>query len=164
MPNSSKRVAIFFVLAVVGIALDQATKWWFNTHLEIGGYAITVIPDFLEWRLAYNFGAAFSFLANHAGWQRWFFIGIAVIAAVVLSALIIRRKPYERILPYGFACILAGAIGNVIDRIRIGAVIDFISVQFGSYYFPIFNVADILVSVGAGLVVLSSFIERDPRK
>lgn len=163
MPNSSlqtKKITIFFVLAIIGVLIDQVTKWWFNTTLVPYGAGITVIPDFLSWRLAYNTGAAFSFLADHSGWQRWFFIAIAVIATIVLAVLIIRRKPHEKILPYGLALIMSGAIGNVIDRIRIEKVIDFISVQFGSYHFPIFNVADICVSMGAGLVILSSFIER----
>ena len=162
MPKSSlptKKVMIFFVLAIIGIVVDQLTQLWATAALN--NSVITVIPNFLEWRLAYNYGAAFSFLSDHSGWQRWFFIAIAIIAAIVLSVLIIRRKAHERILPYGFALIMAGAIGNVIDRIWHGFVIDFISVQFGSYYFPIFNVADICVSVGAGLVILSSFIERD---
>ena len=163
MPNSSlqtKKVTIFFVLALIGVVIDQGSKWWFNTNLEPYGLGITVIPDFLSWRLAYNTGAAFSFLADHSGWQRWFFIVVAIIAAIVISVLIIRRKPHERILPYGLALIMSGAIGNVIDRIRIEKVIDFISVNFGSYYFPIFNFADICVSIGAGLVILSSFVER----
>lgn len=163
MPKSSlqtKKVAAFFVLAFIGIIIDQVTKWWFNINLEPYGQGITVIPDFLSWRLAYNYGAAFSFLADHSGWQRWFFIVVAIITAIVLAVLIIRRKSHERILPYGLALILSGAIGNVIDRIWHGKVIDFISVNFGSYYFPIFNIADICVSVGAGLVILSSFVER----
>ncbi len=163
MPNSSlqtKKITIFFVLALIGVVIDQGTKWWFNSTLELYGTGITVIPDFLSWRLAYNYGAAFSFLADHAGWQRWFFIVIAVIAAIVIAVLIIRRKAHERILPYGLALIMSGAIGNVIDRIWHGYVIDFISTQFGTYYFPIFNFADICVSIGAGLVILSSFVER----
>ncbi len=163
MPNSSlqtKKITIFFVLALIGVVIDQGTKWWFNSTLELYGAGITVIPDFLSWRLAYNHGAAFSFLADHAGWQRWFFIVIAIIAAIVIAVLIIRRKAHERILPYGLALIMSGAIGNVIDRIWHGYVIDFISTQFGTYYFPIFNIADICVSIGAGLVILSSFIER----
>ncbi len=166
MPNSSlktKKIAIFFVLAFIGVVIDQVTKLWFNANLVPYGESITVIPDFLSWRLAYNTGAAFSFLADHSGWQQYFFIGVAIVAAIVIAVLIIRRKPYERILPYGLALIMSGAIGNVIDRIRIEKVIDFISVNFGSYYFPIFNVADICVSVGAGLVILSSFIERSPK-
>lgn len=163
MPSSSlqtKKVAIFFVLALIGVVIDQGTKWWFNTNLEPYGLGITVIPDFLSWRLAYNTGAAFSLFADHSGWQRWFFIVFAIVATIGISIWIMRRKPHERILPYGLALIMSGAIGNVIDRIRIEKVIDFISVNFGSYYFPIFNVADICVSVGAGLVILSSFIER----
>lgn len=163
MPKSSlqtKKIAIFFVIALIGVVIDQVTKWWFHTNLEPYSAGITVIPDFLSWRLAYNTGAAFSFLADHSGWQQYFFIIVAVIAAIVLAVLIIRRKSHERILPYGLALIMSGAIGNVIDRIRIEKVIDFISVNFGSYYFPIFNVADICVSMGAGLVILSSFVER----
>lgn len=163
MPKSSlqtKKVTIFFVLALIGVVIDQGTKWWFNTNLEPYGLGITVIPDFLSWRLAYNTGAAFSILADHSGWQRWFFITFAMVATIGISVWIMRRKPHERILPYGLALIMSGAIGNVIDRIRIEKVIDFISVNFGSYYFPIFNFADICVSIGAGLVILSSFVER----
>lgn len=163
MPKSSlqtKKIAIFFVLALIGVVIDQGTKWWFNTNLEPYGLGITVIPDFLSWRLAYNTGAAFSLLADHSGWQRWFFITFGIVATIGISVWITRRKVHERILPYGLALIMSGAIGNVIDRIRIEKVIDFISVNFGSYYFPIFNFADICVSIGAGLVILSSFVER----
>ncbi len=120
------------------------------------------VPVFkgLSWTLAYNEGAAFSFLADEAGWQRWFFIGITVVISVILFFWIRRTEAVEKMLRFGLACVLVGAIGNLIDRVLLGHVIDFIHVYYRDYHFPIFNVADIFVTTGVGFIILSSLTEK----
>jgi signal peptidase II len=112
-----------------------------------------VIPGFLNWTLAFNTGAAFSFLADQEGWQRWFFTLLAVVVVGVLVLWLRRtaRGDWRTALP--LALVIGGALGNLIDRIRLGHVIDFIQVYLGSWPFPSFNVADSAISVGAVLLV-----------
>ncbi|MFT5218075.1 MAG: signal peptidase II [Gammaproteobacteria bacterium] len=142
-------------LSLLVIIADQASKqlaeYWLTPH-----QTVEVIPYF-EWFLTYNTGAAFSFLADAGGWQRWFFS----IAAIVISLIIlqwIRKLPgQETATAVSLSLILGGAIGNVIDRIWFGHVIDFIQVWLGSYAWPAFNVADSAISIGAVLLIISSF-------
>lgn len=139
-------------LSLVVIVLDQSTK-----AIVIG--ALTpqvpheVIPHFLNWTLAYNTGAAFSFLADAEGWPRWFFSGLAAVISVVLIRWLARteRADWRAALP--LALVVGGAIGNLIDRLRIGYVTDFIQVYYQQWAFPSFNVADSAISVGAALLV-----------
>ena len=144
-------------LAGLVIVLDQLTKLGFDAQLKYGE-RIHLLP-FFDFTLLYNPGAAFSFLADEAGWQRWFFTLLALGASIFIIWMMHKNRSHHRMM-LALALILGGAIGNVIDRIWHGYVIDFISTQFGTYYFPIFNFADICVSIGTGLVILSSFVER----
>lgn len=164
MPNSNssikKRSFLLFFLVFLFIGIDYGLKQWALSSLQYGE-PMSVVPGLLNWTLVYNFGAAFSFLGNHSGWQRYLFVGIAVCASIYLSYLIIKAKPTQKLIPFAFALILAGAIGNLIDRIQYGYVIDYIHFYYGDWSFAIFNFADICVCVGAGLAVLSSFLERD---
>ncbi|UNM95278.1 signal peptidase II [Ignatzschineria rhizosphaerae] len=147
------------LFVIIGVILDFGTKS-LAENLLLYGEPIPVIPGFLNWTLAYNPGAAFSFLADQAGWQRWFFIGITVVIAIVLFFWIKRTDRVEKLLRFGLACVLVGAIGNLIDRVVLGHVIDFIHVTYNGRSFPIFNVADIFVTSGVGLIILSSFTEK----
>ncbi|WP_026878357.1 signal peptidase II [Ignatzschineria larvae DSM 13226] len=150
---------IFWSLfVVVGVLLDIGSKYAAE-HLLLYGQSVPVLP-FLNWTLVYNPGAAFSFLADQEGWQRWFFIGITTLIAIILFFWIRRTKPQEHLLRIGLASVLVGAIGNLIDRVTLGHVIDFIHVYYGQYHFPIFNVADIFVTVGVGFIILSSITEK----
>lgn len=137
------------------ILLDQVSKAWIETHYLLGEY--TPVFFWLDITRLHNPGAAFSFLADAGGWQRWFFtvlaIGISVGLVVWLRRLHVRD---ERVLVIALASILGGAIGNVIDRLQHGYVVDFIHVHWGSAYFPAFNVADMAISVGAGLILLDA--------
>jgi signal peptidase II len=141
-------------LSAIVIVLDQLTKSWVTSAFQLGD-SLTV-TSFFNLVLAYNTGAAFSFLADAGGWQRVFFIAIAVIASVVIVYLL--RKPQNhRLTNMALALILGGAIGNVIDRVRLGHVVDFIQVHAGGYYWPAFNVADSAITIGAVLLIWVSF-------
>lgn len=148
-------------LSALVIALDQASKLYFLSILELGGPAIPVIDGFWEWKLAYNYGAAFSFLAGAGGWQRWFFTALALgISGLLVYWL--RRMPrgyWVEALP--FALIIGGAIGNLIDRVRFGYVVDFIHWYWRDFSWPVFNIADSAIVAGAvTLVVFSLFGNR----
>ena len=145
-------------LSALVIVLDQASKLYFEGALQLY-QQIVIIPDLFSWTLAYNTGAAFSFLADHSGWQRWLF---ALIAAVVSAVLVVwlRRLPRrgQGWLAMGLALVLGGALGNLFDRVVYGHVIDFILVHWQSrWYFPAFNVADCAITVGAALLALDMF-------
>ena len=141
-------------------ALDQITKQIAEAQLPLH-QAVNLFPYF-DWYLTYNTGAAFSFLAGAGGWQRWLFTLIAVVVIVIIVQWI-QKLPREEILTgLSLSLILGGAAGNLIDRILFGHVIDFIQVWLGSYPFPAFNLADASISVGAVLLILSSFTARTP--
>lgn len=147
----------WLLLSVVVIVLDQVSKWFALAHLQ-PYQPQPVIDGFLNWMLAFNTGAAFSFLADSGGWQRWFFTGLAILVSAVLVFWLARtaRRDWRNALP--LALILGGAMGNVIDRIRLGHVVDFIDVYVGQYHWPAFNIADSAICVGAvGLIAFSLF-------
>lgn len=137
------------------LALDQGTKWWVNQHFHL--FESQAVAPLLQFTLMHNTGAAFSFLAEASGWQRWFFIGlgVAVIAGLLLW---LRRIPRgQRFVPAALALLAGGALGNVIDRVWHGYVIDFIDVYYGSWHFPAFNVADSALTVGVAMLLIDGF-------
>lgn len=146
---------IWLWLSAVLVALDQWTKHLVLTHLQ-EGTPIPAIPGFLNWSLAFNSGAAFSFLADAGGWQRWGFGALAVVISLVLAAWLARTPRRDWLTALPLALVVGGAIGNLIDRLRYGHVVDFIQVYRGDWAFPTFNVADSAISVGAVLLVLGS--------
>ncbi|KAB0546484.1 lipoprotein signal peptidase [Pseudomonas argentinensis] len=151
-------------LSVVVFVIDQITKFWFDNNLQMYE-RITVIPQVLDWTLAYNTGAAFSFLAGASGWQRWLFTLIAVVVSVVLVVWMKRLKPDETWLAVGLALVLGGALGNLVDRVIFGHVVDFILVHWqSSWYFPAFNIADSAITVGAVLLALDMFKSKKPEE
>ncbi|MBB6342403.1 signal peptidase II [Pseudomonas fluvialis] len=144
-------------VSVLVFVLDQASKLFFENSLSLY-QQIVVIPDYFSWTLAYNKGAAFSFLASESGWQRWFFAAIAVVVSVVLVVWLKRLKAHETWLALALALVLGGAIGNLFDRVVYGHVIDFILVHWQSrWYFPAFNLADSAITLGAILLALDMF-------
>ncbi len=157
---------IYFGLTALVILLDQITKWMANTQLTM--HEQNPVMPFFNFTLMYNKGAAFSFLSNAGGWQRWFFTIVAVVISIVLIVWLLRLKAHEKWLGIGLALVLGGAIGNVIDRVRFGHVIDFIQ-WFGTwggdtYYWPAFNIADAAILMGTALILISSFfIADDPQ-
>jgi signal peptidase II len=148
-----RQLAPWLGIAAVIVAADLATKALVQASLA-PGERIPVIP-FADLVLVFNTGAAFSFLAGAGGWQRGFFIAIA-IAAVVLIVWLLARHGGERVFCAGLALILGGAIGNLWDRIRLGHVVDFVLLHAGGWHFPAFNVADSAITVGAALLILDS--------
>jgi signal peptidase II len=139
-------------LALTGlvVVLDQASKAWMLTLLQPG--ESRVLAPVFNLTLLFNTGASFSFLADAGGWQRWFFVVLALAISAWLLALL-RAHAGERLLACGCALILGGAIGNVIDRICFGAVTDFLHFYWGEHYFPAFNVADSCITVGVILMI-----------
>ena len=143
-------------ISLLIIGLDQLTKQIALANLPMH-QAVNVMPYF-DWFLTFNPGAAFSFLANEGGWQRWFFTVTTIVISVVLLIWLKKLQPEEKITALGLCLILGGAIGNLIDRVYLGYVIDYIQIWLGSYAWPAFNVADASISVGAAILILSSFI------
>jgi signal peptidase II len=151
---------IWLWLTALVIALDQATKAVVRAVLE-PYVPHTVIPGFFNWTLAFNSGAAFSFLADQEGWQRWLFTALAIVVSGVLIAWLRRtaRGDWRTALP--LALVIGGALGNLIDRVAAGHVTDFIQVYYRDWVFPSFNVADSSISVGAALLVWFGLFARD---
>ena len=139
------------------IILDRWVKLLIVDNFQLY-QSVTVLPVLDITRL-HNTGAAFSFLANASGWQRWFFIGLGVVVSGVILVWL-RRLPErgQQLLASGLALILGGALGNVIDRVQWGYVVDFIHVHYERWYFPAFNVADSAITVGAGLLILDALL------
>jgi signal peptidase II len=147
----------WLALSALIVVADQLTKYA-AVHTLAGGGAIEVAP-FFNLVLVYNAGAAFSFLSDAAGWQRGLFIAIAVIASVWIVFLL-RKYPHQRLFALALSLVLAGAVGNVIDRIAIGAVIDFLDFHALGYHWPAFNVADSAITCGAALLIWDALKPR----
>ncbi|WP_282342997.1 MULTISPECIES: signal peptidase II [Pseudomonas] len=144
-------------ISVLVFVLDQATKFYFEGTLRLY-QQVVVIPDYFSWTLAYNTGAAFSFLADESGWQRWLFALIAVGVSAVLVVWMKRLKHDETWLAIALALVLGGALGNLLDRMLLGHVVDFILVHWQNrWYFPAFNLADSGITVGALMLALDMF-------
>ncbi len=137
------------------IACDQAAKQAAEALL-VAHQPVGVLP-FFDWYLTYNTGAAFSFLADAGGWQRWLFTVLALVISGIIVQWLRTLQRGETLTAIALALILGGAIGNLIDRLVFGHVIDYIQVWLGSYPFPAFNIADAAISVGAALLILASF-------
>jgi len=151
------RTAGWFGLAALLVAADQLVKWLVLASFR--PYERLELTPFLNLVLVFNKGAAFSFLAQEGGWQRPALIAFALVASGILAVLIVRNagKP---VLCSGLALVLGGALGNVIDRIRFGYVVDFVDVHAMGWHWPAFNVADSAISIGAGILIFDSFFPR----
>src|SRR5476649_2507729 len=149
-----RRLAPWYALATLVVLLDQLTKFWISVSFQHP--EARAVTAFFNLVLAYNTGAAFSFLASASGWQRGFFIAIALVATVVIGYLLARHAG-EKLFCFALALILGGAVGNVIDRIAFGYVIDFLDFHVAGWHWPAFNLADSAITVGAVLLVADSF-------
>lgn len=151
---TTRSALVWLWLAVLVFVLDMATKQWAEAVL-IYAQPVPVMP-MLNFTLLYNPGAAFSFLADQGGWQRWFFIAISIGVSVALVVWLSKLPRQAVLLPMALSLVLGGALGNLFDRIVFGHVIDFISVYIGwiDYYFPAFNLADSAITLGAGLMAV----------
>ncbi|MBJ7263770.1 MAG: lipoprotein signal peptidase [Burkholderiaceae bacterium] len=148
-------------LALALLILDQITKVYFNTQFAYGE-RVNVLP-FFDLTLMYNRGAAFSFLASEDGWQRWFFVGLGTIASGVIVWMLRRHTAQPRFC-LALALILGGAVGNVIDRLIYGHVVDFLLFYWRNWYYPAFNVADTGIVCGAILLVLDELLRARQAK
>ena len=153
--SSSSSMLPWLGLALIFLIADQFTK-----ILILGDYQLgdsTVVTSFFNIVRAHNTGAAFSFLADASGWQRWFFTGIGVVAVGVILWML-KAHPGQKLFSFALACILGGAVGNVIDRVRYGYVVDFLDFYWGTWHFPAFNIADSAISVGAACLILDELL------
>jgi signal peptidase II len=147
---------VWYRIAAIIVIVDQLAKRWATESL-LEGLPKVISPVF-DLSLAYNKGAAFSFLHDASGWQRWLFTAIAAVASIGIAIWMARIKSTQNLLLGSLTLILSGAVGNLIDRVRFGHVVDFISVHWNQHYFPAFNLADTAISIGAALLLLDMLI------
>ena len=153
MSSSLSKKTAYLLIALTGIALDQLTKWEILAHFR-EGERLNIISSFFDLTLAYNPGAAFSFLADQGGWQKFFFLGLALVISAYLARAILRDE----------FRLSGGALGNVIDRLIHGHVVDFLLFYWKDWYYPAFNVADSFICVGAVLLVLDGLFHKKQPK
>jgi signal peptidase II len=147
----------WLALTLIIVCLDQYTKRIIIATM--GPFDVKEVFPFFAIVFTMNPGAAFSFLADASGWQRWFFSVVAMIA-VVLLLIMLYRNTKDRFLSFGFVLVLAGAIGNLIDRIMLGAVVDFILIHWRDFRWPAFNVADSCITIGAGILLFDGLFRK----
>jgi signal peptidase II len=158
--NKHSSSLVWLWVAVIVLGFDRYSKVLAEEYLSYA-QANPVIPGFFDLTLLYNRGAAFSFLADAGGWQRWVFSGLAMVMSIVLVMWIKRTPRKIWWLNLGLALILGGALGNLYDRVMYGQVVDYLSFHFGSYSFPAFNIADVAISCGAFLLIVDMlFFEK----
>jgi len=151
----------YLLVAGAVFMIDQTTKAWAIRRLRFGD-DVSVIPNFLNFAYAQNPGVAFSFLDDQGDAGRWGLSAVAGVAAILVLYYFWRvPRSHDRLLG-ALALLLAGILGNVTDRLRLGFVIDFIDVQFGNWHYPTFNVADMAICIGAGLLILDMFLSKKP--
>jgi len=141
-------------LSVLALVLDQGSKLLVDNSMQLF-QSIPLMPYF---NLTYvrNTGAAFSFLSDAGGWQRWFFAGLALLMSIVIAVWLSRLKQHETLMAAALALVLGGAVGNLIDRLAYGYVIDFLDVYVNSWHWPAFNIADSAIVLGVGIMLLES--------
>ncbi|WP_435056054.1 signal peptidase II [Zhongshania aquatica] len=160
---AQRRSRVFWLLVSVAvIVLDQITKYFADSNLDYAS-PVEILPV-LDITLHYNRGAAFSFLSDAGGWQRWFFTVIALAVSTYICVWLMRLQRHQWLLSLALALVLGGALGNLWDRMYLGHVVDFISVHWGPSYFPTFNIADAGISVGAALLLLDMVLNPEPKK
>ena len=151
MRSSGGGMMPWLALALIILIADQFTKVLIVGYYKLGD--ATTVTSFFNVVRVHNVGAAFSFLAGAAGWQRWFFTGIGIVAALFILWML-KSHAGQKLFSFALACILGGAVGNVIDRVAYGYVVDFLQFHYAGWYFPSFNVADSAITVGAAALIL----------
>ena len=142
-------------ISALTLLLDQASKLAIDGSMRL--YESIPLLPFFNLTYAHNTGAAFSFLSSAGGWQRWLFTGLALVMSTVIAVWLARLQKHETLMAIALSLVLGGAIGNLIDRIAYGYVIDFLDVYYQTWHWPAFNIADSAICVGVGLMVLESF-------
>ena len=155
MARNASSFVLWLSLALVILLADQFTKVLIVGNYGLGdGFAVTTFFNIVR---VHNEGAAFSFLATAGGWQRWFFTGLGLVAASAMVWML-KKHPAQKLFGFAIACVLGGAIGNVIDRVMYGYVVDFLDFHYAGIHFPAFNVADCGISVGAACLILDEVL------
>jgi signal peptidase II len=152
-------VYLFLLISILLVTLDQLSKWWIVQHMELY-QSIPVIADFFYITSHRNRGAAFGILQE----QRWFFIVVTICVVIAIIVFMVKMKKETILTKTGLSFVLGGAVGNMIDRVRTGEVVDFFHFQFGSYHFPIFNVADSAICVGVVLFLIANLLDYKKEK
>lgn len=142
-------------LSFLALILDQASKLVIADNMELFE-SIQILP-FFNLTYVHNTGAAFSFLSEAGGWQRWLFAGLAFVISIVITAWLARLKQHETLLAVSLSLVLGGAVGNLIDRLAYGYVIDFLDVYYQDWHWPAFNIADSAITIGVALMLIESF-------
>ena len=162
MPNlglsSTKQLLALLSIAVLVFVFDQLTKLWIVNHFVYG--ASEAVTSFFNLVRVHNFGAAFSFLNNEGGWQRWGFSIFAALVSLVILVWITRLSSQQKLEGLALALILGGALGNLYDRVTLGYVVDFLDFHWSNRHFPAFNIADSAISIGAVFILIDSFFKR----
>ena len=153
--KSSSGLMPWLGLALLILIADQFTKVLILGYYKLGD--ATYVTSFFNVVRVHNSGAAFSFLANAGGWQRWFFTGIGISAAIFIIWML-KSHPGQKLFSFALACILGGAIGNVVDRSLYGYVVDFLDFHYAGWHFPAFNIADSAISIGAVCLILDELL------
>lgn len=147
----------YLLIAVLVFGVDQWSKWAAVRYLV---YKTVRVDSFLNLTLVYNRGAAFGFLSNESGWQNLFFIGIAAAIIISIIGFLLRARHKDRLMVTALMLVLGGALGNLVDRLRLGEVVDFIDFHIGSWHWYTFNLADSAITIGATLLVLDALVSR----
>jgi signal peptidase II len=162
MPNftlsKSKHIWLLLGIALAVFVADQLTKLWIVNHYHYG--ASEAVTGFFNLVRVHNFGAAFSFLNNEGGWQRWGFSIFAALVSLVILVWITRLSSQQKLEGLALALILGGALGNLYDRVTLGYVVDFLDFHWSNRHFPAFNIADSAISIGAVFILIDSFFKR----
>ena len=162
MPNftlfKSKHIWLLLGIALAVFVADQLTKLWIVNHYQYG--ASEAVTSFFNLVRVHNFGAAFSFLNNEGGWQRWGFSIFAALVSLVILVWITRLSSQQKLEGLALALILGGALGNLYDRVTLGYVVDFLDFHWSNRHFPAFNIADSAISIGAVFILIDSFFKR----
>ena len=156
--NTKMKLHYSLTIALIVLALDLATKYWVESVMTYGQQI--PVTGFFNLVLTYNAGAAFSFLSEASGWQRWFLSAIALVASVVIIYLL-NKYNTEKLFCLSLSLILGGALGNLWDRITLGHVVDFLDFYVGDYHWPAFNIADSAIFIGAALLIYESFSNKE---
>ena len=152
----SSKVGRWYLLACLIVVIDQLTKYWVSSVFSYGE-TLELLPV-LNLTLVHNLGAAFSFLSDAGGWQRWFFAIVSSVVSIVLVVWLYRLSARQTLLATALALVLGGAVGNLWDRVILGYVIDFVDVHYQQYHWPAFNIADAAITLGAILLIMESFL------
>jgi signal peptidase II len=153
--RNTPSIWVWLGISALILLVDQFTKIWIVNSYPLGdGFSVT---DFFNIVRVHNEGAAFSFLATAGGWQRWFFTGLGLVAIVAMLWML-KMHPTQTLFGFAIACILGGAIGNVIDRVLYGYVVDFLDFHHAGLHFPAFNVADSSITLGAACLILDEML------